>query len=169
MGIMSKGRMKRILVMAMLSMLILSSFPAIASAAPSPIFEKGALTPKPPESSQPNNNVGLLSAYQLLFFMEGAIHDYGDGYVKIAGETITKEVVPQLGVSVRLERWTGTQWVSASNTYVFLEADDLYVYGLHYMSVAKGYYYRTVSTHTAKDGTISESHVIYTDYLLVPL
>ncbi len=170
MVIKSKSVFKSFLILAALSLLILSISPTMTSAATSTMYEKGALTSKPPaESPSPSNGIGLFGVYQLLFMMEGGLHDIGNGTVKIVGETITKQTVSQLGVDVRLERWTGTQWVSASNTYVFSASNDIYVYGSVNLAVAKGYYYRTVTTHTAKDGTINESHVMYSEDFLIPL
>lgn len=69
---------------------------------------------------------------------------------------MTYTAMKTLSVDYRLERWTGTAWVTfktgsnnATNTNLLNAASD--------WTVMPGYYYRVTSIHTAYDGSATET------------
>ncbi|WP_036673773.1 hypothetical protein [Paenibacillus sp. FSL R5-192] len=69
---------------------------------------------------------------------------------------MTYTAMKTLSVDYRLERWTGTAWVTfkmssnnATNTNLLNATSD--------WTVMPGYYYRVTSIHTAYDGSTTET------------
>lgn len=132
------------------------------SAFASPIINviSGARTAPPPHEPQ---------AYTVQSRVAKPVHIYqaigsltrGEGLQAIVNtSTMTYRDMKTLSVNYRLERWTGTAWVTfkgssstRTGTNVLRSNSD--------WEVTAGYYYRVVSVHTANDGTISD-HITHT-------
>ena len=83
----------------------------------------------------------------------------GDGlHAIVKTTTMTYKEMKKLSVNYRLERWTGTAWV----TFIGSSSTDTKTNVLRSSSdweVTTGYYYRVVSIHTANDGTTSDQSI----------
>lgn len=91
------------------------------------------------------------------------ISKVGTGKIKVGGTTIAQKVVSEIGLSVMVERLSGSSWVSytswsvyGSNTYTLTSSKTL--------TVPRGYYYRVRCIHSANtDNSSSNTSGIYVD------
>jgi hypothetical protein len=140
-----------------LSAPVILVLPTESSAVASPIINvtSGARTAPPPLEYQ---------AYTVQSRASKPVHIYeatnsltrGDGLHALAKTvTLTYKEMKTLSVNYRLERWTGTAWV----TFAGNSSTDTKTNVLRSNSdweITTGYYYRLVSVHTANDGTTSD-------------
>ncbi|MCG7379670.1 hypothetical protein MH215_21965 [Paenibacillus sp. ACRSA] len=123
----------------------------IQAASKSPTVESGALTPPPPEVQSIQSNAQLDNIY----YANGSVIPGGGLTAKVSINTITYSQMNYIQVDYRLERWTGTAWVTYRSNSVTksnisaLSAESSW-------TVITGYYYRVVSVHTANDGSTAE-------------
>jgi len=111
-----------------------------------------ALTAPPPEY----HNIQSLAQLKYIYNAVGAVTPGGGLTAVVTTTTSTYQKMSSIKVDYRLERWTGTSWVtyrsdsdSATNVSV-LNAKSSW-------TVITGYYYRVVSTHTVRDGSTTET------------
>lgn len=141
---------------------VIHVLPAEPSAVASPIINvtSGARTAPPPLEPQ-GYTVQSRAAKPVHIYQAIGSLTRGEGLHAIVNtSTMTYKDMKNLSVSYRLERWTGTAWVTfkassstRTSTNVLRSNAD--------WEVTAGYYYRVVSVHTANDGTTSD-HTTHT-------
>lgn len=150
------------LIMVPTLLAISTSEPAVAS--PMINVSSGALTaPPPPEPSIDSlaNTRERGHIYQAV----GAVIPGGGLSAIVNTKTTTYTAMKTLSVDYRLERWTGTAWVTfktssnnATNTNLLNASSD--------WTVMPGYYYRVTSIHTAYDGSTTDTTKHVSDTVL---
>ena len=151
-----KPILKITLILALITP-VFAVLPEISSAAGSPLINitSGARTAPPP--LEPRDNFIQSRAAQSKHIYQ-AICSLTRGerlQAVVRTTTMTYKDVKTLSVKYRLERWTGTAWV----TFAGSSSTDTQTNELRSGSdweVLAGYYYRVVSVHTAYDGTKSD-------------
>lgn len=92
-----------------------------------------------------------------------SIGKIGTGKIKVGGTTVAQRVVPNLKISVMVDRLVGDSWLS----YTFWSATASDTYSLttsKTLTVPRGYYYRVRCYHTAgTDSGSSNTSGIYVD------
>jgi len=130
--------------------------------------EPGALTVPPPNLIQPFTLFDPNFTY--LERGAGYISELSNGKVNIWGDTAATIHVDKISVSLTLQRWTGSAWVDVISGAAATDSDSAYAYQSHILnSVARGYYYRTKSSHWITHGTTYESGTRYSGSILLPL
>ncbi|WP_339255762.1 hypothetical protein MKZ12_17170 [Paenibacillus sp. FSL R5-0713] len=134
-------------------LVIPTSEPAVAS----PIMKvsSGALTaPPPPEPSI--HSLANTRERGHIYQAVGAVIPGGGLSAIVNTKTTTYTAMKTLSVDYRLERWTGTAWVTFKagsnnemNTNLLNASSD--------WTVMPGYYYRVTSIHTAYDGSTTDT------------
>lgn len=149
-----------ILRITLAALLMVPAILAISTAEPavaSPVINvsSGALTPPPPpepsiQSFATTRERGHI--YQAV----GAVIPGGGLSAIVNTKTTTYTAMKTLSVDYRLERWTGTAWVTfktnsntATKTNLLNATSD--------WTVMPGYYYRVTSIHTAYDGSTTDT------------
>lgn len=147
----------KITLVALLMVPTILAIPTSETAVASPMINvySGALTPPPPPEPSIHsfaNTRELGHIYQAV----GAVTPGGGLSAIVNTKTMTYTAMKTLSVDYRLERWTGTAWVTfktnsnnATNTNLLNAASD--------WTVMPGYYYRVTSIHTAYDGSATET------------
>ncbi|WP_445645085.1 hypothetical protein [Paenibacillus sp. TSA_86.1] len=153
-----------VLTLATPALLIL---PAEQSAVASPMMNvpSGARTAPPPLEPQEYSIRSRAATTVHIYHAIGSL-TRGEGLHAIVNTaTMTYKDMKTLSVNYRLERWTGTAWVTfkgssstQTRTSVLRSNAD--------WEVTAGYYYRVVSVHTANDGTTSDQSVHSTPSVL---
>lgn len=131
-------------------------------------MEPGALTPPPPDLIQPFT----LFDPDFTYLERGGVYisEMNDGKVNIWGDTTATVYVDEVGVGLTMQRWTGSAWVDVISGTPSVVSDAAYAYASHILtSVAKGYYYRTKSSHWIEYGTVYEGGTRYSGSILLPL
>lgn len=142
------------------------AFPNLGQAATR--VQKGALTIPPPNHIQPSTLFD--PNYTYLERGAGYISELSNGKVNIWGDTAATIHVDKIGVSLTLQRWTGSAWVDVFSGAAATSSDSAYAYQSHILSsVARGYYYRTKSSHWITHGNVYESGIRYSGSILLPL
>jgi len=118
--------------------LVALAFPVYANASPS-----GAMTPPPPAQDE----VIAPLATQYLTSWSCFIINNGDGTVSLTGYSQANQFVDQIWVSLYLQRWDGSNWVTVSSGYKTTVYNSDYAEGAQRLSVTRGYYYRTMAKH----------------------
>lgn len=131
-------------------------------------MEPGALTAPPPDLIQP------LTLFDPNFsYLErgaGYISELSSGKVNIWGESAATVHVSEIGVGLTLQRWTGEKWIDVISGQSAVDNQSAYAYQSHILdSVAKGYYYRTKSSHWIREGKVYESGTRYSGSILLAL
>jgi hypothetical protein len=94
------------------------------------------------------------------------ISDNHNSTVTIMGSTTAYNSINYLDATVYLQRWNGSQWVDVtSRTYSRTSSST--VSGSSYVSVTKGYYYRTRCIHTAINSSYKETQSSVSSSILV--
>ncbi|NMI05335.1 hypothetical protein HF638_15270 [Paenibacillus sp. SZ31] len=130
-----------------------TSEPAVAS----PIINvsSGALTaPPPPEPSI--NSLATTQERGHIYQAVGALIPGGGLSAIVNTKTATYVEVKTLSVDYRLERWTGTAWVTFKNNSNNATKTNL-LNATSDWTVMPGYYYRVTSIHTAHDGSTTDT------------
>ncbi|WP_339307882.1 hypothetical protein [Paenibacillus sp. FSL R5-0519] len=143
-------------------LVIPTSEPAVAS----PIMKvsSGALTaPPPPEPSI--HSLANTRERGHIYQAVGAVIPGGGLSAIVNTKTTTYTAMKTLSVDYRLERWTGTAWVTfkassnnETNTNLLNAKSD--------WTVMPGYYYRVTSIHTAYDGSTTDTSKHVSDTVL---
>lgn len=153
----SAASMLKITLVALLMVPTILAIPTSEPAVASPMIDvsSGALTPPPPPEPSIQsfaNTRELGHIYQAV----GAVIPGGGLSAIVNTKTMTYTAMKTLSVDYRLERWTGTAWVTfktssnnATNANLLNAASD--------WTVMPGYYYRVTSIHTAYDGSTTET------------
>lgn len=121
-------------------------------------------TPAPPqEIIQP---LGLYTGYTYLKSSNVLIHSNEGGTIKVSAQTESKSVVSEVSVTIQLQEWSGTSWINLIPTAngVSYSASSANAALSRYSR--PGYYYRVKTTHTVKQGSITEQVTEYTDDFL---
>ncbi|MGN7413302.1 hypothetical protein [Paenibacillus sp. SAF-068] len=141
------------LLMVPTLLVISTSEPAVAS--PTINVSSGALTaPPPPEPAI--HSLANTRERGHIYQAVGAIIPGGGLSAIVNTKTTTYTAMKTLSVDYRLERWTGTAWVTfkassnnATNTNLLNASSD--------WTVMPGYYYRVTSIHKAYDGSTTDT------------
>ncbi|MGI6648647.1 MAG: hypothetical protein ACOX5W_06195 [Bacillota bacterium] len=161
---------KKIKLLASLLTLVvlIMSFPGLANAVP--------LTGPPPDhqiSNDPSKSIKINTKTNispqgttLIRQWSCGIEDNNDGTVTIIGETITYGTVDYLDAKVYLQQWNGSGWTNVTNR-TYSDSNTYTIYGSSYISVARGYYYRTISTHNARNGGIIDAQGSASDAIFI--
>ncbi|UOK61474.1 hypothetical protein MT997_23545 [Paenibacillus sp. OVF10] len=111
-------------------------------------------TPPPPEPFI--HSLATTSERGHIYQAVGAVIPGGGLSAIVNTKTTTYTAMKTLSVDYRLERWTGTAWVTfkinsnnATNTNLLNATSD--------WTVMPGYYYRVTSIHTAYDGSTTDT------------
>ena len=94
------------------------------------------------------------------------IADQGNGTVYISGSTSCHRTADELRVDVYLQRLVGNDWELVTYQY-YSEYNTYYAHNGFYIAVAPGYFYRTVTNHTAIKGDTVEYLTSKTDWLYI--
>lgn len=94
------------------------------------------------------------------------ISDEGNGIIYISGSTSCHRTADELVANVYLQRLVGDDWETVTYQY-HSEYNTYYAHNGFYISVARGYYYRTVTNHAAICGDTVEYLTSRTDWLYV--
>ncbi|WP_416296383.1 hypothetical protein ACM7Q1_05745 [Paenibacillus illinoisensis] len=149
---MSLSSILKITLVAALSVPAILSIPVGSTAAASPDIVSGALTAPPP----PEHTIHSLATLKYIYQAAGNVSPGGGLTANVTTSTTTYKEMKSLQVNYRLERWTGSNWVTyRSGTKSKTQTQSLSAQSS--WTVITGYYYRVVSTHTANDGTNSEN------------
>ncbi|PQP81732.1 hypothetical protein C0Q44_18760 [Paenibacillus sp. PCH8] len=145
----------KITLATLLSVSTFLTLPNVGSALASPIINvtSGARTAPPPP--EPSNHM-MVADSKHIYQAIGAVTPGGGLSAIINTSTTTFKEMKILSVNYRLERWTGTAWVTyKSESKTASKARSLNAESD--CTVIPGYYYRVISVHTANDGTVSET------------
>lgn len=159
--------MKKVTILAFSMILfLLVALPNHGQAASS--IEPGALTDPPSDLIQPFT---LFDPNFKYLERGGAyISELSNGRINIWGDSAATIYVNEVGVGLTLQRWTGTAWVDIISGTPAVGSNSAYAYQSHILtSVAKGYYYRTKSSHWITHGTVYEAGTRYSGSILLPL
>lgn len=126
-----------------------------AVASPMINVSSGALTaPPPPEPF--NHSLATTRERGHIYQAVGAVIPGGGLSAIVNTKTTTYTAMKTLSVDYRLERWTGTAWVTfktnsntGTKTNLLNATSD--------WTVMPGYYYRVTSIHTAYDGSTTDT------------
>ncbi|CAM3983815.1 hypothetical protein [Saccharibacillus endophyticus] len=130
------------------------------------LMEPGALTPPPPPTLYYEGFTSSLITSQYLVSAYSNLSISGSSSLQISAETKSSASASQGGVTVGLERWTGSDWVEFGKTRT--KSSALAYNSLNYASnVTKGYYYRIKSDHWASSGINKESRTLYSSTVFV--
>ncbi|WP_340398502.1 hypothetical protein [Paenibacillus sp. FSL H8-0079] len=149
-----------ILKITLVALLIVPTILAIPTSEPavaSPIINvsSGALTAPPP----PEPSITSLATTQErghIYQAVGALIPGGGLSAIVNTKTATYVEVKTLSVDYRLERWTGTAWVTFKNNSNNATKTNL-LNATSDWTVMPGYYYRVTSIHTAHDGSTTDT------------
>lgn len=141
---------------------LLSLTIAGGASADTTVKESGALTSPPPVQ------MSLMSVnpnYKYLSNASAAFQKTAPTQARLTATTYAYSTVDSLGATFILQRWTGTVWVDSvvvsdqsTNASIFSAAKTF--------NTISGYYYRGKTIHWAKEGTVREETVLYTDNFL---
>jgi hypothetical protein len=144
------------LILALTAPVILV-LPTDSSAVASPIINvtSGARTAPPP--LEPQENFLQSRAAKLVHIYQATCTlTRGDGlHAIVKTATTTFKDMKTLSVNYRLERWTGTAWVTFAGSSSTQTQTNLLRSNSDW-EVTSGYYYRVTSVHTAHDGMTSD-------------
>lgn len=147
-------------------MILMFAYPINAQAASS--HKTGALTGPPPEIIQPFTLFD--PDYSYLERGGSYISELSDERINIWGDTYGTVHMDEIGVELTLQRWNGSSWVDVISGSPSVDTDSAYAYQSHILvSVAKGYYYRTKSSHWIIYGDTYEAGTRYSGSILLPL
>lgn len=93
----------------------------------------------------------------------GNITAIGKGSVRISGETVARQSVDSVKVTLHLQQLKGDNWVTIASYGPTVKYNTYYVAASRTYSVAGGYYYRMTGSHTVIEGDAFESAVSSTD------
>lgn len=118
-----------------------------------------------------NENESTGSAIKVLrgyYLSDGSsyISDQGNGTVYISGSTSCYRTAEELRADVYLQRLVGNDWETVTYQH-HSEYNTYYAHNGFYIAVARGYYYRTLTNHTAICGDTVEYLTSRTDWLYV--
>ncbi|MCP1184779.1 hypothetical protein [Paenibacillus sp. 1781tsa1] len=154
----SAASILKITLVALFMVPTLLAIPTSEPAVASPIIKvssAGALTaPPPPEPSI--HSLANTRERGHIYQAVGAVIPGGGLSAIVNTKTTTYTAMKTLSVDYRLERWTGTVWVTfkansntATNSNLLNATSD--------WTVMPGYYYRVTSIHTAYDGSTTDT------------
>ncbi|MBH5320455.1 hypothetical protein I6N90_21915 [Paenibacillus sp. GSMTC-2017] len=120
----------------------------------------------PPKTAAPTSGIypsAVFPGYKYLKSSSIYVYDKKNQYVEVTVSAETKAIVDRIGISVQLEKWTGSTWVnfdsnSTQNTLNTSAASILVT-----KSVQSGYYFRVKATYSVKKGTETEQAIEYGD------
>lgn len=87
----------------------------------------------------------------------GGITITGYRQVLVTGETVARQSVDSVKVTLHLQRLQGGNWVTIASYGPTVKYNTYYVSASRTYSVSGGYYYRTTGTHTVIEGDKFES------------
>lgn len=93
----------------------------------------------------------------------GNITAIGKGSVRISGETVARQSVDSVKVTLHLQQLKGDNWVTVASYGPTVKYNTYYVAASRTYSVAGGYYYRMTGSHTVIEGDKFESAASATD------
>ena len=94
------------------------------------------------------------------------ISDEGNGIIYISGSTSCHRTADELRADVYLQRLVGNGWETVTYQY-YSEYNTYYAHNGFYIAVAPGYFYRTVTNHTAIKGDTVEYLTSKTDWFYI--
>lgn len=107
--------------------------------------------------------------------LRGTYLDHGAGritvtgyrQVMLTGDTIARQSVDSVKVTIHLQRLEGNSWVTIASYGPTVKYNTYYVSASRTYSVTGGYYYRMTGSHTAIEGDAFESAVSSTNGIWV--
>lgn len=121
---------------------------------------------KVPPSEDNLPAVGIESL-QLLAFGDCFIANLGNGQVALDGSTTAQFIIDSVGVTLYLQRWTGSAWVDVNSSQSFISYNSDYVDGFSTFYVQSGYYYRAKGLHTGYNDGFPEQKESFSGYIWV--
>ncbi|MFS0868980.1 hypothetical protein [Paenibacillus xylanilyticus] len=150
---MSLSSILKVTLVAALSIPAILSIPTGSTVVASPNLASGALTAPPPPLEP---SVHSLATLKYIYQADGNVAPGGGLTANVTTTTSTFKEMKSLQVEYRLERWTGSEWVTY-RTSSKKKTQTQSLYAQSSWTVITGYYYRVVSKHTADDGTKPET------------
>lgn len=132
-----RKRFSGILTVLMLAVL---TFPALAFAG-----THGSKTPPPPPQDKVQAVAPMSTRY--LSAWGCSIDQRSSNSVLLSGYSESYMPVSKIWVTLYLQRWDGSQWVTISGGYNATAYNTVSVTGKHNLTVTPGYYYRTMARH----------------------
>jgi hypothetical protein len=86
---------------------------------------------------------------------DSSIVDRGDQVAHISVTTYAKKTVASIGVTIYLERYTGSQWIQVGTCPLSTSNSDHYS-GSADMGIVSGYYYRARTVHWTSNSGVYE-------------
>lgn len=117
----------------------------------------------PSESVQPLSNY---SGYTYLMSSSTTVQSNTNGSISVTSTTQTKSAVSEIGVTIQLQEWSGSAWVSLVPTQNTIKNNTSSVTGTLTRYSRPGYYYRVKTTHTATQDSTTEQVTEYTESFL---
>lgn len=161
-----KTRLRILGTLLSLIMVFVISLSTIATAAESAISSPPTGTVSAQSESIVVNVHPSTTGTSLIKIWTCGISDNHNSTVTIIGSTTAYNSINYLDATVYLQRWNGSQWVDiTSRTYSRTSSST--VSGSSFVSVTKGYYYRTRCVHTAINSSYNETQSSVSSSILV--
>ena len=104
---------------------------------------KPKTSPPPPEKTQAVSPLTTL----YLSAWSSSITQQGSNAVVLSGYSEADVPVNQIWVTLYLQQWNGSQWVTIAGGYQTTGQDTTFVNGEQTVNVTPGYYYRAMGQH----------------------
>ncbi|GKU76437.1 hypothetical protein L3i20_v208340 [Paenibacillus sp. L3-i20] len=117
-----------------------------------------------PRTAPPPNIVQPFASFTGYKYLQSSLINFNDNKnqkVEISITSQTKSSVQQLGISVVTQKWTGSAWTDFSSTSTINKSNTSSLSEQVTKEIESGYYFRIKVTHTAKQGTVTEQAVEY--------
>lgn len=121
------------------------------------------------KTSPPPPEIQIQSAYSGYTYLQASYRSIKDNLNQTVTITVTteaKQTVSELGGTVYLQRYTGTQWVDVGSGNTLKSVDTNYASKSITLTTTSGYYYRARVVHYAKHNGTTEQATEYTDTIL---
>jgi hypothetical protein len=110
--------------------------------------------------------MGFFSGYTYLDQGDSSILDNGNQSVNISASTVAKGTVESLGVTVTLQKYTGSVWIDVGSATTMSKSNDYYFSNTVTKATVSGYYYRAHTVHWVSNRGLYEQADRYTSYIL---
>ncbi|MFC4778911.1 DUF6147 family protein [Paenibacillus sp. GCM10023252] len=122
-----------------------------------------ALTAPPPPSSSTDS---IFNSNHVYLDSGSSSISKGAGQATIAGSTYANRVVDTIGMTLYLQRWTGSIWVDVGSGTPLSKANATSHTGSVIRATDAGYYYRTRAVHTITEGGVTETGETFSSSVL---
>jgi|GEM_PF-3412107 len=103
----------------------------------------------------------------LLQLTSASLMDLGDQRLRVYGEAYTFDIVDEIRIELRLQRWTGSSWDTIKTWKTTQYDDDSADLSIVYYGANKGDKYRVIGYYTVYDNGKKETDQRTTEYIVV--